>query len=117
MSTPAPLVPAEIAKICRYTNGKRTCIEIQKPVIFSQKGCVYCSEAKGKLQSLGIPFKDVDVSSNPKNFGAMMQVSGQKGTPVIVWHGKVMVGYDEKGLERMAKMVMKPNGARKRKKK
>lgn len=115
MSAPLLPIPQEKTKVCVVQNGRRTCKEIVKPIIFGTKQCPWCSAAKGKLQSLGMPFQTIDVGGNPRNFGLMMQVSNQTGTPVVIIGNRTIVGYSEKEIERAVRAQLKPSKKGKKK--
>lgn len=71
-----------------------------KPVtIYSTQTCQYCRATKAFLQEHSIPYKDIDVGSDPEKAREMIQKSGQMGVPVIlIGEGpeeQLIVGFDQ----------------------
>jgi len=62
--------------------------------VYSTPTCPYCKKAKEWLDSNGIKYENIDVSSNAKYADEMIKKSGQRGVPVIDIDGKIIVGYD-----------------------
>jgi len=68
--------------------------------LYATPTCPYCHMARDFLKNKGIPFKDMDVSSDPKVANEMIKLSGQMGVPVIVVDGEVIIGFDQPEIER-----------------
>lgn len=71
-----------------------------KPVtIYTTQTCQYCRATKAFLQERNVPYKDIDVGSDPEKAREMIQKSGQMGVPVIVIgegaEEKLIVGFDQ----------------------
>lgn len=69
--------------------------------IYSTPTCPWCIRAKEYLNSKGINFENIDVSSDEKGLQEMIDVSGQMGVPVIVVDGEVVIGFDKARLEEL----------------
>ncbi len=67
--------------------------------IYSTPTCPYCKMAKEYLNSKGISYQDIDVSSNQEAVQEMVRVSGQMGVPVIVIDGQPIVGFDRSRID------------------
>lgn len=67
--------------------------------VFSTPTCPYCIRAKKYLEERGIPFENVDVSSDQAGLQEMIRVSGQMGVPVILVNTDVIVGFDKARID------------------
>ena len=67
--------------------------------IYSTPTCPYCIRAKKYLQEHGIPFENIDVSSDQAGLQDMIKVSGQMGVPVVLIDGDVIVGFDKTKID------------------
>ena len=72
-----------------------------KITVYSTPSCPWCRKVKQYFKSLEIPFKDVDVSKNPKKAEEMYRKSGQMGVPVVVMGNQVIVGFDKAKIDRI----------------
>ena len=68
--------------------------------VYSTPTCPYCKQAKEFLKQKGIPFNDLDVTTDQKLVEEMIKKSGQMGVPVIDVDGTIIVGFDKKKLEK-----------------
>ncbi|MCQ1538799.1 FAD-binding protein [Methanocalculus taiwanensis] len=65
-------------------------------IVYSTERCPYCAMVKAYLGKKGIGFTSIDVG-NPENIEEakeMIRISGQRGVPVTVIDGEVIVGFD-----------------------
>jgi len=67
--------------------------------IYSTSTCGFCHQAKEYLARKGISFVEKDVAADPSAAAEMVRLSGQRGVPVIVVDGEVVVGFDAPRLE------------------
>jgi glutaredoxin 3 len=67
--------------------------------IYTLDTCPYCHQAKEFLSQQGIDYQEIDVGRDRDGAYEMMAISGQKGVPVIVIDGDVIVGFDREILE------------------
>lgn len=51
--------------------------------IFSKDYCPYCSAAKGFLESLDIPFTEVNIENDREKMMELVQISGMMTVPQI----------------------------------
>lgn len=70
-------------------------------VVYTTPTCPYCRQAKEFLRQKGIPFVEKDVTSNPAHAQEMIQVSGQRGVPVLIINGQVIVGFNRPLIEQV----------------
>ena len=68
--------------------------------VYSTPTCPYCNALKDFLKENKIKFENIDVSKNQKAAREIVKKSGQTGVPVTIINGKVIVGFDERALER-----------------
>ena len=69
--------------------------------VYSTPSCPWCTVAKNYLTSKNVRFDDVDVSRNRDAAMEMVQKSGQRGVPVIDINGNIIVGFDQKTIDRL----------------
>ena len=68
--------------------------------VYSTKACPWCEKTKKFLKSKKVKFVDLDVTTNAKARKDMVRKSGQLGVPVILINDKVIVGFDQKAIEK-----------------
>jgi glutaredoxin-like YruB-family protein len=69
--------------------------------VYSTPTCPYCVRAKEYLTKKGVVYKDVNVAVDRVAAQEMVQKSGQMGVPVITVDGKVIIGFDQRELDRL----------------
>ena len=62
-------------------------------VIYTKPGCPYCKAAKEDLASRGVPFRELDVTSDPAIREEAIARAGMASVPVIVNGDEVSVGF------------------------
>ncbi len=73
----------------------------QRVILFTTPTCTYCKKTKRYLRERGIPFKDVDVSKDPRAARDMVRRSGQQGVPQILIGNQVVVGFDRPKIDKL----------------
>jgi len=73
-------------------------------VIYGASWCGPCHQAKAWFKAAGVPFVEHDIEEEHEAREQMqlaLEKAGRRGgsIPVIVWHGKVFVGFDAGALE------------------
>jgi glutaredoxin len=73
-------------------------------VIYGASWCGPCHQAQAWFKAAGVPFVEHDIEEEPEAREQMqlaLESAGRRGgsIPVIVWHGKVFVGFDAGALE------------------
>lgn len=66
--------------------------------VYTTNSCPYCVMVKNFLTSNGIPFKEVNVETNPEMMMELVSKTGQFGVPQTEIDGKWIVGYDPNGI-------------------
>jgi alkyl hydroperoxide reductase subunit F len=69
--------------------------------VYSTKTCPYCRMAKAFLEKLGIIYTSVDVGEDAAAAEKMIELSGQRGVPVITVDDEVIVGFDSRRLNEL----------------
>jgi glutaredoxin-like YruB-family protein len=70
-----------------------------KVTVYSTTWCPYCVMAKDYFTSKEVKYKDIDVEKDAKAAEEMIRKSGQMGVPVIDIDGKIIVGFDRRGID------------------
>lgn len=102
------------ASFDRMATERRKAKEPEKPepsaapeggaVIYGASWCGPCHQAQAWFKAAGVPFVEHDIEEDPRAREAMqaaLEQSGQRNgsIPVIVWRGKVLVGFNAQALE------------------
>ena len=69
-----------------------------KVTVYSTQNCPYCRMAKAFLEKHGVPYESIDVGSDSEAAQKMIDLSGQRGVPVILVDDEVIVGFDSERL-------------------
>ena len=69
-------------------------------VIFTQPGCMLKRETKELLSKSHIPYRECDISKDGTALGKLRALNVMS-TPVMLYHGKVIVGLDMEKLKRI----------------
>jgi len=67
--------------------------------VYSTPTCPYCVKAKEYLKSKNIDFIDYDVSNDREKAMEMIELSGQRGVPVINIDGTIILGFDREKID------------------
>jgi glutaredoxin-like YruB-family protein len=71
---------------------------MRKVTVYSTKNCPYCRMAKVFLDKHGVPYESIDVGENTDAAKKMIDLSGQRGVPVILVDDEVVIGFDSQRL-------------------
>jgi glutaredoxin-like YruB-family protein len=74
---------------------------VKDVIVYSTPTCPYCVRVKEYLTKKGVVYRDVNVAVDRAAAHEMVQKSGQMGVPVIVVDDKVVIGFDQKELDRL----------------
>jgi alkyl hydroperoxide reductase subunit F len=72
-----------------------------KVTIYSTQNCPYCRMAKAFLEKQGIQYENIDVGADSVAAQKMIDLSGQRGVPVIMVDEEVIVGFDSERLNEL----------------
>ena len=89
-------VPVSIFILSRIIFGIMT-----RVTVYSTQNCPYCRMAKAFLEKYGVPFESIDVGADIEAAKKMIDLSGQRGVPVITVDDEVIVGFDAQRLNEL----------------
>jgi NADH-dependent peroxiredoxin subunit F len=72
-----------------------------KVTVYSTQNCPYCRMAKAFLEKHGVPYESLDVGADSEAAQKMIDLSGQRGVPVIMVDDEVIVGFDSERLNEL----------------
>jgi len=72
-----------------------------KVTVYSTQNCPYCRMAKAFLEKHGVPYESIDVGADTEAAKKMIDISGQRGVPVITVDDEVVVGFDSDRLNEL----------------
>ncbi|HLD02304.1 MAG TPA: glutaredoxin family protein [Candidatus Nanoarchaeia archaeon] len=72
--------------------------------VYSTPQCPWCHKAKEWLTENKVKFKDYNVAEDMKAAKHMVEMTGQRGVPVIEIGEDVIVGFDEDALKKALKI-------------
>ena len=70
-------------------------------IVYSTQNCPYCRMAKAFLDKHGVPYENIDVGADEESAKKMIELSGQRGVPVITVDNEVIVGFDSERLNEL----------------
>lgn len=69
--------------------------------VYSTQSCPYCRMAKAFLDKNAVPYESIDVGADQEAAKKMIELSGQRGVPVITVDDEVIVGFDSQRLNEL----------------
>lgn len=63
--------------------------------VYSTKTCPWCVKVKKYLNTKEVEFEDIDVSTDSQGAAEMIELSGQRGVPVLNINGEIIIGFDK----------------------
>ncbi|MEI7433942.1 MAG: FAD-dependent oxidoreductase [Methanomicrobiales archaeon] len=66
--------------------------------VYSTKNCPYCRMAKAFLEKHSISYTSIDVGEDEEAAKHMIEISGQRGVPVITIDDEIIIGFDAQRL-------------------
>ncbi len=63
--------------------------------VYSTPTCPWCRKAKEYLQAKGVHYEEHNVAEDREKLQEMVDLSGQRGVPVIKVGGEVIVGFNQ----------------------
>ena len=67
----------------------------KKVEVFSTPTCPWCRKAKEYLQSKDVSYEDYNVAEQRDKLQEMVELSGQRGVPVLKIGDEVIVGFNQ----------------------
>ncbi len=75
------------------------CVPAVYVTIYSSPTSTETRDARSFFNRKGIPFEDLDISTDPQARQKIEELSGQAERPVIVVDEKIFIGFDKSQLE------------------
>ena len=72
-----------------------------KITVYSTQNCPYCRMAKAFLEKHNVQYESLDVGNDTVAAQKMIDLSGQRGVPVIMVDDEVIVGFDSERLNEL----------------
>ncbi len=69
--------------------------------VYSTQNCPYCRMAKAFLEKHGVPYQGIDVGNDAEAAKKMIEISGQRGVPVITVDNEIIIGFDAPRLNEL----------------
>ncbi len=66
--------------------------------IYTTRVCSYCLAAKRLLAARGVPYEEIDVTSDDAKRDWLVQATGRRTVPQIFIGGEAIGGYDDLAL-------------------
>jgi len=70
-------------------------------LVFTTPTCPWCNRAKSFLRERKVPYKEIDVSKDQKAAMDLVRRSGQMGVPVIEIDNQIIIGFDQRRVEKL----------------
>ncbi|GAA0182740.1 glutaredoxin family protein [Clostridium sediminicola] len=67
--------------------------------VYTTPTCPWCTKVKKYLNTKGVEFENVDVTKDSKGATEMIELSGQRGVPVLNINGKIIIGFDKAKID------------------
>jgi len=74
---------------------------VSEVVVYTTPTCGYCHQVKQYLSERGVPHREVDVAADPQAASEMVRLSGQRGVPVVVIDGQVVIGFNRPRIDEL----------------
>ena len=74
---------------------------MKKVTIYSTPTCVYCNMAKNYFKEKNVSFEEFNVAQDMERQKEMINLTGQRGVPVIVIDGEAIVGFNKPKVEEL----------------
>jgi len=74
---------------------------VSEVVVYSTPTCGYCHQVKQYLSQRGVPYREVDVAADRQAASEMVDLSGQRGVPVVVIDGQVVIGFNRPRIDEL----------------
>ena len=71
-----------------------------KIMIYSTPSCTFCNMAKDFFKKNNIQYEEFNVATDLEKRKEMVQKTGQMGVPVIDIDGSIVIGFDQKLIEK-----------------
>jgi glutaredoxin len=110
MDGPPPLSPGDARRMRRLggvnpagvalASTDSTGVRSSAVLLYYAEWCGYCRKTRAELDRRGVSFQMLDIE-NPATLDELVEKTGQRGIPVVDVGGKILIGYDPEGLDRL----------------
>ncbi|MHB0912713.1 MAG: glutaredoxin family protein [Armatimonadota bacterium] len=69
--------------------------------VYSTPTCPWCRKVKEYLNEKGVPFTDFNVAEDRDKYAEMVELSGQRGVPVIMIGDQLVVGFNQNKIDEL----------------
>jgi glutaredoxin 3 len=69
--------------------------------VYMTPTCGFCHQMKAYLHQRGVPFTEYDVNRDPQAAAEMLRLSRQRGVPVVLIDGQVVVGFNRPLIDQL----------------
>ena len=76
-------------------------------IIYTTPTCPWCEKLKAWLKKRRLHFEERDTTLETRYYDEVIEKTGQMAVPVIDIEGKILVGFDEKALEKAIETAKK----------
>ena len=73
-------------------------------VVYTTPTCTFCTAIKNYLGSVGVSYREIDVSRDQQAAQEMVRRSGQQGVPQTLIDGRLVIGYDKKKIDELLEL-------------
>jgi glutaredoxin len=110
MDGPPPVSPDDAQRIRRVggTSAARGALSVastrsarsNEVLLYYAEWCGYCRKTRAELDRRGTRYEMRNIE-NPAILDELVQKTGQRGIPVLDVGGKILIGYDPQGMDRL----------------
>jgi glutaredoxin len=107
MDGPPPLSPSDARRMRRLGGANPAGVALASTgsrsstvLLYYAEWCGYCRKTRAELDRRGVSFQMLDIE-NPATLDELVEKTGQRGIPVLDVGGKILIGYDPEGLDRL----------------
>lgn len=72
-----------------------------KVLVFTTPTCPWCTRVKAYLKQQKVPFREIDITRDPRAADNLVKRTGQTGVPVVEIDGRPIVGFDKPQIDRL----------------
>jgi glutaredoxin len=110
MDGPPPLSPSDARRMRRLGGANAAGVALASTgssgprssgvLLYYAEWCGYCRKTRAELDRRGVSFQMLNIE-NPATLEELVEKTGQRGIPVLDVGGKILIGYDPEGLDRL----------------
>ncbi|MBW2494018.1 MAG: hypothetical protein JRE43_04640 [Deltaproteobacteria bacterium] len=107
MDAPPPLSPGDAQRMRRLGGAGAAGVALASAgsrssatLLYYAEWCGYCRKTRAELDRRGVAYQLLDIE-NPATLEELVEKTGQRGIPVLDVGGKILIGYDPEGLDRL----------------